>query len=132
MHHRVWLVATGLALTLGIVACETGEPGVKNSFGTLDDTMAASPQEITAAAAEVLKEMELIIVTNNATDLDGRVIARTAQDDRVKVDVERVNDEVSKVAIRVGTWGDEGMSMTIRERIRGKLGKTPAKPADAP
>lgn len=124
MLRMLSVVLASVVMVLGAAGCKTSEPGATNVFGTVNDTMAANPQEITAAAAEVLKDMELIIVENRATDLDGRVIARTAQDDRVKVDVERVNDEVSKVAIRVGTWGDEGTSLTIRQRIREKLGKT--------
>ena len=105
----------------GLVGCSTGQSGVKNRFGTITATLPASPQEVTDAATQTIKAMDLILISSDATGVDGRVIARTARDDSVTIDVKATEEGGSNIDIRIGTFGNEAMSLTILDRIRQRL-----------
>lgn len=107
---------------LTMVGCKTEQPGVVNRAGTIKATLAASPAAVTEAANEVLSEMDLIVINSSSTSIDGRVIARTAQDVKVRVDSEKVGESVSEVFIRVGKLGDADLSLTILNEVKEELG----------
>jgi hypothetical protein len=108
-----------LLATLG--GCQTGSPGVKNTFGSYSAMVDASPDKVTKAANASLKEMKLLDIVSNGTKIDGKVTARDAQNDVVTIDIEQAGDNVSKVTIRVGSTGDEAVSKQILDRIKKKL-----------
>jgi Protein of unknown function (DUF3568) len=111
-----------LAVCLLLVGCKTEQPGVTNRVGTIKVVLAASPAAVTEAANEVLGDMDLVIINSNSTSIDGRVIARTAQDVKVRVDSTKIGENVSEVFIRVGRLGDSELSLTILNEIREELG----------
>ncbi len=117
-------VALGLLCVcmLAMVGCKTEQPGVVNRVGTIKATLAASPAAVTEAANEVLSEMDLIVINSSSTAIDGRVVARTAQDVKVRVDSEKIGESVSEVFIRVGKLGDADLSLTILNEIKEELG----------
>lgn len=131
MPHVLRMVTLSLLLALATLAgCDTAQPGVKNSAGSITTTLPADPEAVTAAADRALKDMKLMVLSHEVTQLDGRVVARTARDDRVKVDVERAGEGTSKVSIRVGTFGDESTALTILSRIQRHLGVEATEPTD--
>ncbi len=113
------LLTVCLLITFG---CKTDQAGVTNRVGTIKATLAAAPPAVTEAAEEVLEEMDLVIISASATKIDGRVIARTAQDVKVRVDSQKVGDDVSEVFIRIGGLGDSELSLTILDEIKEELG----------
>jgi len=124
MNAKLSRVALGLLCIclLAIAGCKTEQPGVVNRVGTIKATLAAGPAAVTEAANEVLNEMDLIVINSTSTKIDGRVIARTAQDVKVRVDSEKVGENVSEVFIRVGKLGDADLSLTILNEIKEELG----------
>ena len=126
-------VTFGLLVACLLIAggCKTEQPGVTNRIGTIKATLAASPAAVTEAANEVLGDMDLVIINASSTSIDGRVIARTAQDVKVRVDSEKVGENVSEVFIRVGRLGDPDLSLTILDKIKGELGIATSKEVDA-
>jgi hypothetical protein len=123
MLHRLPSFLLALAL-VALAGCQTGESGATSRFGTVYDTLPGTTEEVTNAAYHALDAMDLTIIENQATGLDGVVVGLTARQTRVTVNVDRVDDATSRVAIRVGTLGDEPMSITILERIKRRLGAT--------
>jgi len=113
------MLAVGVMMLLG---CKTEQPGVINRAGTIKATLAAGPAAVTEAAEVVLKDMDLIIINSTSTAIDGRVVARTPQDVKVRVDSEKVGENVSEVFIRVGKLGDSDLSMTLLDEIKEELG----------
>lgn len=114
------LTATALFLNT-LVGCSTIVPGATYNLTTLEAMIPATPEEITHAAQAVVEDMSLILVSADATGLDGLVVARTAQRKRVTIDIKRQTDKVSHVKIRVGTLGDQATSVMILERIQDEL-----------
>jgi len=115
---------------LWVAGCKTEQPGVTNRIGTIKAVLAASPSAVIEAANEVLGDMDLVIINSNSTSIDGRVIARTAQDVKVRVDSTKVGENVSEVFIRVGKFGDTDLSLTILDKIKEELGIPTSKEAE--
>lgn len=111
------------AVMAGLAACSTGQPGVTNRLGTITATLPASTQDVTAAAAETLEDMGLILISHEATAIDGRAVARTAQDDPATIDIEKADGDQagSDIGIHVGMFGNQAMSLTILGGIRERL-----------
>jgi Protein of unknown function (DUF3568) len=106
-----------------IPACKTSDPNVSQSFGTYDKLVDSTPDKVADAAEAVLKDLQLLKVEKKKTGLDGKVTAKTAQDKPVVIDVKRVGENVTKVEVRVGDFGDEGLSLSILNKIDQKLKK---------
>src|SRR2546423_6776860 len=51
--------------------------------GDLETALAGNPEKVAAATKAAFEEMKLAIVTNEATALDAKVMARTAQDVKI-------------------------------------------------
>ncbi len=118
---RVWCGMLVVCLLLA-GGCKTEQPGVTNRVGTIKAVLAASPAAVTEAANEVLGAMDLIIINSTSTSIDGRIVARTAQDVKVRVDSTKIGENVSEVFIRVGRVGDADLSLTILNEIKEELG----------
>ena len=118
---RVMFVLLAVCMMLA-VGCKTDQPGVTNRAGTFKATLAAGPAAVTEAAKEVMEDMDLIVISSEATAIDGRVIARTAQDVKVRIDSKQVGESVSEVFVRVGKLGDKDLSLTILDEIKEELG----------
>ena len=112
--------AVALAVVM-LAGCMIG-PGMTYTVNTLEALIAAGPEEVTAAAKNVAEDMKLAVVSAEQTSLDGKVVARTAQNHTITVDVKLKDKNVSHISIQVGTLGDQNMSMVIFERIKSQLG----------
>ena len=107
--------------SFALTGCETGQSGTKNVLGEYSATMAYPADAVTRAAEAVLRdELRLIDVTANSTTIDGKVKAKTAQNDSVTVAIESIGENVSEVKVRVGL-GDESLSLTILDKIKARL-----------
>jgi hypothetical protein len=118
------LVPLVLLATLAVpfVACKTSQVGVKNTFGTYNTLLSASPEEVTEAAAEVAQDLKLANVQVTSTSVDGRVEAHTAAETKVTIRSKLAGDGVTEIKIRVGAgFGDEMLSLDILDRIKAKL-----------
>ena len=115
----VGLLVVLVSLVMG--ACTTPQPGVSNKMGTVTAKLNGAPQDVTEAARQTLEDMDLVIVSSGATGIDGKVVARSAQEVKVTVEVERAGENLSELSIRVGMLGDEDVSLSILEKIKRRL-----------
>ena len=122
MKSRFVLVLLTACLLIA-AGCQTDQAGVTHSAGTIKATLSASPAAVTEAAEEVLEDKDFVIVSANSTAIDGRVIARTALDVKVRVDSKKVGDDISQVVIKVGSvMGDKDLGLSILTEIKEELG----------
>lgn len=113
-----------LALTLAallLTACSTSAPGVVNKGGTYETLLDGTTTKVTEAAKAAVADLKLKLVTSSATEIDGNVEALTANDTSVTVRVYRETERTSRLTIRVGTLGDQAMSMLLLEKIKARL-----------
>jgi uncharacterized protein YceK len=84
-----------------------------NENATLDRTWSA-----TQAA---MKDLEFSVVTQQKDALQGRLVARTALDKKIEINLIKISDNLTEVRIRVGTFGDQTLSHTIVQSIEKRL-----------
>jgi hypothetical protein len=119
-HFAISVLSFGFLLAT-INGCQTDAPGVKDTLGSYSAMVDASPDKVTSAATASVKDMKLLDVTSDSTKIDGKVTAKTAQDEAVTIDIEQAGENISKVTIRVGSTGDEAVSKQILDRIKKNL-----------
>ena|ERR1044071_2029692 len=120
VRFAVCMVGLGFFISM-LGGCQTDSPGVKNVAGTYTAMVDASPDKVAKAAKNAVDDLKLMYVASTATKVDGKVTARTAQNETVTIDIEQAGENVSKVNIRVGTVGDEAVSKQILDRIKHHL-----------
>ena len=112
------LIAAAGAAGAGTVAYVRGDTGA---------TVAAGPEAVTEAAkAAVEQDMKLTVISSTASAVDGKVVARTANDAKLVVVVESAGEGVSRVSVRVGNFGNEDLQQQVLEKIKARLGDAPA------
>jgi hypothetical protein len=128
--RRIATVVTAMAAlavlgsTSGCVAIVAGAgagAAVAYVRGDLDSTLNGSLEKATAAVNKAIGQLQFAKVSENKDALQAIVIARNAADKRIEIRVEKLTDSSSKVKIRVGTFGDEALSLTILEKIKANL-----------
>jgi hypothetical protein len=106
-----FLVAVGAAGAAGAGA-------VAYVRGELDATLANKYDATVAASNKAIEALQFAKVSEKKDAFSAVITARTAQDKKVQITVTKSTDTLSRVQIRVGTFGDEGMSMSILDKIK--------------
>src|SRR5262245_31536575 len=109
-----FLVAVGAAGAAGAGA-------VAYVRGELDTTLASRYDNTIAASNRAIETLQFVKVNEKRDAFSAILTARTAQDKKVQITVTKSTDTLSRVQIRVGTFGDEAMSMAILDKIKTGL-----------
>ncbi len=127
-HWKRW-IATGclvvsmcaLSGCLAVAAAAGAAGGVAYAMGDLEAVVEANPPDVVEATERAFNDLKRVKVSAESSSLDGEVIARTAADKKVTVKVRKQTEKVSKLSIRVGTFGDEAFSRMIYDKIKEHL-----------
>lgn len=104
-----------------VVAVGAGAGAVAYIRGELAGQVDADVGDTLRAVNRALDSFKFAKVSEKSDALVAIVVARTAEDKKIEVKVERLTDKTTKVRIRVGLLGDEALSMQLWERIKAKL-----------
>lgn len=115
-----WLLGA-VVCSLPLAACKTSAPGVTNTLGTYTRTFQAQPDAVATAAATALSALDLRHIRDQSTAVDGEVVGYTAANKEVSVRIKAVGSAASEVKVRVGTLGDEGLSLRVLQEIESRL-----------
>jgi Protein of unknown function (DUF3568) len=120
------VVAVGgamLALNSGCILAAAGEAAGTVAFveGKFIAHVSNPYDRVERAAAVAIKDMQFALVSEKRDALTAEFTARTAKDTKVVVAVYREGDNLTRIEIRVGVFGDKQVSMLIFDRIRGNL-----------
>ncbi len=74
------------------------------------------------ASQEALKELEMPVFSTTKDKLKGVLKARRADGQAVQIKVNRVDENITRIRVRVGKFGDKDASVRIHEAIAKKLG----------
>lgn len=121
----VLLLVTQSGCLLVAAAAGTGAT-VAYVRGDLETTVEASPPEVVRATELAMKELDIAVITNGSTELDGKVVGRTARDVKLTVVAKGQSDKLTKVSVRAGVFGDDSMQDRLLEKIRENLPRTSA------
>jgi len=115
------LIATlpGCLLFVAGAAAGVAVGGYAYADGKLTANMDATPDQIAAAIPLAASDLKLTVISVNAAE----ATARTADDTSVKIYIKPLTPKTSRVAIRVGTFGDENLSQAIFQAIKSHVPK---------
>ena len=119
----------GCILAVAAVGAGIGYGAYSYVDGELEYDLPANPPQVTAAAAGALTDLQMPVVSSESTAVDGKVKGRTANDKAIEIRIKSRSDGVSHIGIRIGVFGDEGISARILDATKARLG---IKPAPAP
>ncbi len=123
MFAALALAAT-VALHSGCIAVAAGAAGagaVAYIRGELDASLGNSYESVVSATGRALNQLEFATIGTRKDALSANLTARTARDKKIEIEVTRVGNELTRVQIRIGVFGDEAMSLTILEKIKANL-----------
>jgi hypothetical protein len=100
-----------------------GEENVKVSydFGVLKVVLARDVDALSGASLTALEELKIPVVNKSKDKLIGRVEGYTSDGRTVSIWMEALSEGVTKLSIRVGTFGDEALSRVVFVKIMKDL-----------
>lgn len=118
------LAGCGLSMTgcLAVAGAAGTGVGVAYTMGDLEVTFDHAPPVVEAAGKGALEDLGITVISSASTSVDGEVVGRTAQDKKITIKIKALGENSSKSSIRVGTFGDEAVSMSIYEKMKARLG----------
>jgi uncharacterized protein YceK len=111
------------AVVIGAAAAGAGAAGSSYVNGALKVDVLARPNEVARAAEKALAALRMQDIVSSATLVEGYVDAMTADDKTVSIKIKRRTDEISRLQIRVGVFGDRQTSQLIYDQMRKYLPK---------
>jgi hypothetical protein len=118
------LARSTLAATSGCVAMAAGAgagAAVAYMRGDLDTTLNAGYEKSVRAVNDAVKQLQFAKVSENKDALQATIIARNAADKKIELRSDKLADDATKLKIRVGTFGDDALTQSIREKIKANL-----------
>jgi hypothetical protein len=114
-----------VGLTPGCVAVIAGTgagAAVAYSMGRLDTVVSADLVRTEKATDAALAQLQFSKISEKSDALVAVFIARTSEDKRIRIELSKEGDQVTRIWIRVGVFGDEAVSLAILDKIRAGLG----------
>jgi len=91
--------------------------------GDLVATEEAKLDDVYSAALKSVEDLELNLISDNKDALSGEIVVRDAEDKKIQIKMTAITDNTTKIAVRIGTFGDERKSRVIYEKIKENLEK---------
>lgn len=124
-HIALAVLLAGMAIGASgclLVAVGAGAAGtVAYVKGDLEATLDAGMDRSYDAALKTLDQLQIVPTQKLKDSLSAEIIARTSDDTKITVKLTRADDKITKIAIRVGVFGDQSQSTAIYERIKQNL-----------
>ncbi len=120
------LLVTALLSNCGCVAAlliggGAGAGTVAYLKGELTATVEAPIDRACQAAQKATKDLAFIITSKEHDALSAKLVAYGANDTKMEINLEKVSENLTRVKIRVGVFGDESLSRLTLERIQKNL-----------
>lgn len=116
------LVSTSGCVLLAVGAAGAAGAGtVAYIRGELDTSLNGTVDSVGVATTKALEELRFAKIHENKSAVDAEIRARTGQDKKIDIRLNRTSDTLTRVRIRVGTFGDEDLSRLLLEKIKAKL-----------
>ena len=101
-----------------VTVVDNSTPGSTYIRGELQATVEQRFEVVESAAKHAITELQFSKVEEKKDALVAIITARTAEDVRINVKVERSTDKVTTIRIRAGVLGDEKLAHIILEKIK--------------
>ena len=107
----------------GSCGCATGGAGSAVAYvrGDLDATLNVPFERAVRASDLAVEQLRFEKVSEKKDALQAVLVSRNAADKRVEIRIEKVDDDATKLKIRVGTFGDESIAVATYSQINANL-----------
>jgi hypothetical protein len=127
--HMLRTATLMLAATLSAFAlagCAATMHTTENGTYVYDQPWLESIEEATLdatwqATQDAMADLEFSIDSRAKDSLQAKLVAEQADDTDVRVDLARVDDDSTRVGVKVGTFGDRGTSELCIEKISARI-----------
>lgn len=104
-----------------VVGGAAGAAGAVWYEGALEDTISKPVPVVQNAMLAGLKDLNIAVRDAKADSLEGHIDARLANGEKVSIKLSSVNDDTTKLTIRVGVMGDKSVSERILKAARDHM-----------
>ncbi len=104
-----------------ILAGGAGAGTVAYIKGELQTNLEASLEKSIEATRSAVDNLKFIKISEEVDKLTGEIIARTSQDEKITIQLNKVTENTTKISIRVGMFGDQSLSHSLLEEIKKEL-----------
>ncbi len=115
------MLLSGCAVALVGAGIAAGAAGTRYVAGDLEVTMEERIDAVYRASLESLDQLGLPIISQEKNALEAKIVSRTVSDKKVEIVLKRTETDMTRVSIRIGTFGDKTQSRAIHHRIRENL-----------
>jgi len=115
------LVTVGCRLLFlgGVVGATVGT--VAYIDGKLEDTLGNPYEHVVTATEKAITQLGFAQPEERKDSLSATFVTHSARGDRVEISLTNISDSATKVSIRINTFGDQEISMTILDKIKTNL-----------
>jgi len=116
-----------------LVAAAAGAAGGTVAYmkGDVEAVVDGGVEQTFNATKAAMDDLKLPLMATWVNANEAHVEARVGTDNKATVNISGQSEKLSKVSIRVGTFGDQGLSQAILEKIKANLSKATTKTAMA-
>jgi spore coat protein U-like protein len=114
------LLATQAGCLVAAAAAGTGAT-VAYVRGDLETTLQGSPKVVAEATVRAFKDLDLVVISSESSNLDAKITGRTARDVKMTVVVKGESEQLSRISVRAGTFGNDVMQERLMQQIRQNL-----------
>lgn len=127
---QMFTISTGLGLMAMLSGCAAawliggaaaGAGTVAYVNGDLESVKEKPVEEVYAASRETLEEMNMAVTSASRDDLEATLKGQTSTGKPVRIKISRIDENQSKLSIRVGWLGDKTSSQVIYKKIEQRL-----------
>lgn len=112
---------TSLSGCVAVVAGGAAAGGTAYALGDVSVPVQASPAELEKAIEQGGKDLGLRYIKGAGDETAGEYLFRNAEDRKVTVKYRRKSPVYLEMSIRVGTFGDEAIQISLKEAILKRL-----------
>ncbi len=106
---------------VAVVAAGAAGGTVAYVRGALKATLDQPVERVGVAATQAVQDLKFALVSSRVDAVSGDIIARTARDVKIEIQLKKVSDNSTQVDIRVGVFGDQAISQQVLAQIQKNL-----------
>ena len=119
---------TGLNGCVSVVSPTSSGTPATYSWFRLQVVLSEYHDAVYDAAIQAASQMQLSIIQDQNEFIKGKIIARNAQDKKIKLTTYKLSDNLTKLTIKVSAFGDQAQSQAIFQRIMTNLAADAGEP----
>jgi len=95
--------------------------GVAYIKGDLEATLDGDVERVYQASLRALNKLKLPVISRRMDALGAKITSRTSENKNIQIKIKKIDHRTTKLALRIGVFGDETKSRIIYDKIKENL-----------